>query len=272
MEWARPGAPSILRTARWKRVRSRRGCPPSPYAAGCAARADRALGLIIALLGAAGLLRHPRPHPRLLRGFVNGHAVIRTISRSSASTSYRGVSNGLIWALVAMGYTLVYGIIELINFAHGDVFMIGSFVSVGLESLTSRAHGCHGGVRPGRGPAADPDHLDAGVRLVERPDRTRRIPSARGGRRVRSVDHGGRLLVHPAERWAAVARRVADGHHRPDQSEQDGLQDLRGDHPSGRRAGNRGDGSAGFRFDLVHRRTRAGRAMRATAQDPRRRG
>jgi branched-chain amino acid transport system permease protein len=43
-----------------------------------------------------------------------------------------GISNGSIWALVALGYTLVYGIIELINFAHGDVFMIGSFVSVGL--------------------------------------------------------------------------------------------------------------------------------------------
>ncbi|MDQ3935125.1 MAG: branched-chain amino acid ABC transporter permease [Actinomycetota bacterium] len=43
-----------------------------------------------------------------------------------------GLSNGAIWALIAMGYTLVYGIIELINFAHGDVFMIGSFVAVGL--------------------------------------------------------------------------------------------------------------------------------------------
>jgi branched-chain amino acid transport system permease protein len=43
-----------------------------------------------------------------------------------------GISNGAIWALVALGYTLVYGIIELINFAHGEVFMIGSFVSVGL--------------------------------------------------------------------------------------------------------------------------------------------
>jgi branched-chain amino acid transport system permease protein len=43
-----------------------------------------------------------------------------------------GVSNGAIWALVAIGYTLVYGIIELINFAHGDVFMIGSFVSFSL--------------------------------------------------------------------------------------------------------------------------------------------
>jgi branched-chain amino acid transport system permease protein len=43
-----------------------------------------------------------------------------------------GISNGAIWALIAMGYTLVYGIIELINFAHGDVFMIGSFVAVGF--------------------------------------------------------------------------------------------------------------------------------------------
>ena len=43
-----------------------------------------------------------------------------------------GISNGAIWALVAIGYTLVYGIIELINFAHGDVFMIGSLVSTGL--------------------------------------------------------------------------------------------------------------------------------------------
>ena len=40
-----------------------------------------------------------------------------------------GLSNGTIWALIALGYTLVYGIIELINFAHGEVFMIGSFVA-----------------------------------------------------------------------------------------------------------------------------------------------
>src|SRR3954468_1762905 len=43
-----------------------------------------------------------------------------------------GISNGAIWALVAIGYTLVYGIVELINFAHGEVFMIGSFISASL--------------------------------------------------------------------------------------------------------------------------------------------
>jgi len=43
-----------------------------------------------------------------------------------------GLSNGAIWALVAIGYTLVYGIVELINFAHGEIFMIGSFISASI--------------------------------------------------------------------------------------------------------------------------------------------
>jgi len=43
-----------------------------------------------------------------------------------------GIANGSIIALIALGYTLVYGIIELINFAHGDVFMIGTMVSLTL--------------------------------------------------------------------------------------------------------------------------------------------
>jgi branched-chain amino acid transport system permease protein len=43
-----------------------------------------------------------------------------------------GITNGAIICLVALGYTLVYGIIELINFAHGDVFMIGTMVSLSI--------------------------------------------------------------------------------------------------------------------------------------------
>src|SRR3954454_11219946 len=43
-----------------------------------------------------------------------------------------GISNGAIWALVAIGYTLVYGIVELINFAHREVVMIGSFIAASL--------------------------------------------------------------------------------------------------------------------------------------------
>ena len=39
-----------------------------------------------------------------------------------------GIAVGAIYALIALGYTMVYGILKLINFAHGDVFMVGSFV------------------------------------------------------------------------------------------------------------------------------------------------
>lgn len=43
-----------------------------------------------------------------------------------------GLSNGMIIALIAIGYTLVYGIVELINFAHGDVVMLGGFFALTL--------------------------------------------------------------------------------------------------------------------------------------------
>jgi branched-chain amino acid transport system permease protein len=43
--------------------------------------------------------------------------------------TFTGLSNGILYALIALGYTLVYGIIELINFAHGDLFMLGGLFS-----------------------------------------------------------------------------------------------------------------------------------------------
>ena len=46
-----------------------------------------------------------------------------------------GLATGAIYALIALGYTMVYGIIELINFAHGDIFMIGTFVSLTFLTL-----------------------------------------------------------------------------------------------------------------------------------------
>ena len=41
-----------------------------------------------------------------------------------------GITLGTIYGLIAIGYTMVYGIIGMINFAHGDIFMIGAFVSL----------------------------------------------------------------------------------------------------------------------------------------------
>jgi branched-chain amino acid transport system permease protein len=58
----------------------------------------------------------------LVVNFVKGPA-------SFATVFFIGLTNGAVYALVALGYTLVYGILELINFAHGDVFMLGGMIS-----------------------------------------------------------------------------------------------------------------------------------------------
>lgn len=46
-----------------------------------------------------------------------------------------GISLGSIYALIALGYTMVYGIINLINFAHGDVYMLGAYVGFALTTF-----------------------------------------------------------------------------------------------------------------------------------------
>src|SRR5438445_8618653 len=43
-----------------------------------------------------------------------------------------GLTNGSLIALIALGYTMVYGIVELVNFAHGDIVMLGSFLALTL--------------------------------------------------------------------------------------------------------------------------------------------
>jgi branched-chain amino acid transport system permease protein len=58
----------------------------------------------------------------LVGNVVQGPAYFITIA-------FIGLTNGAVYALVALGYTLVYGILELINFAHGDVFMLGGMFS-----------------------------------------------------------------------------------------------------------------------------------------------
>ena len=46
-----------------------------------------------------------------------------------------GLTRGSIYALIALGYTMVYGIIELINFAHGEIYMIGAFTALIVASV-----------------------------------------------------------------------------------------------------------------------------------------
>lgn len=51
-----------------------------------------------------------------------------TITQQILQQLINGISLGSVYALIALGYTMVYGIIKLINFAHGEIFMIGAFV------------------------------------------------------------------------------------------------------------------------------------------------
>ena len=118
-----------------------------------------------------------------------------------------GLTNGAIYGVVALGYTLVYGILQLINFAHGDVFALsGLFAStvivsvLGLDTDSSvpvdhRRDALHARRRDGR------------LRSLQRDDRARRVQAAPPRASPRAADHGGRHVVHRPEHRARVLRR-----------------------------------------------------------------
>ena len=87
---------------------------PAPVPAGRAVR----LLVLLAILGGIAYL-----------------AVTNMGTEQAIEQLVNALTRGAIYALIALGYTMVYGIIELINFAHGDMFMVGAFVS-----LTFLAH------------------------------------------------------------------------------------------------------------------------------------
>ena len=60
---------------------------------------------------------------------------------SFVSYILNGISLGSVYAIIALGYTMVYGIAKMLNFAHGDVIMVGAYV---LPSLVSNAIGAGG--------------------------------------------------------------------------------------------------------------------------------
>jgi branched-chain amino acid transport system permease protein len=56
-------------------------------------------------------------------------------------TFVNGLVAGCIYALIALGYTMVYGILKLLNFAHGDVYMVGAYIGYLVLQLFGGAHG-----------------------------------------------------------------------------------------------------------------------------------
>lgn len=51
-----------------------------------------------------------------------------------------GISLGSIYAIIALGYTMVYGIAKMLNFAHGDVIMVGAYVILILHYHVGECH------------------------------------------------------------------------------------------------------------------------------------
>jgi branched-chain amino acid transport system permease protein len=62
-----------------------------------------------------------------------------------------GIQLGSIYALIALGYTMVYGVLKLINFAHGDVYMVGAYAGLGAAAIlggTLASHAHSAGIIP----------------------------------------------------------------------------------------------------------------------------
>ena len=52
-----------------------------------------------------------------------------------------GLSMGSVYAIIALGYTMVYGIAKMLNFAHGDVIMVGAYVSFCARRISASRAG-----------------------------------------------------------------------------------------------------------------------------------
>ena len=143
------------------------------------------------------------------------------------ASSSIGLTNGAVYALVALGYTLVYGILELINFAHGDVFMLGGMFTI---TFVNHFFGLHHGQGACAGPRRPRDRscltmaicgaLNATIEfLAYRPLRSapRLAPlitaigmSASSSRTSRSRGKGPNYVIAP--RRAAARRRLQHRH------------------------------------------------------------
>ena len=181
-----------------------------------------------------------------------------------------GLTNGLIIALIAIGYTLVYGILELINFAHADVFMLGTAFTYFATDMIVEVARHPGLIAFGLGGdlhlPADRDALHGRHQCRHRASG---LPAAAERAPTRPPDQRDRDLVRPPEHRPGHPRPIADCGSRTCSRR--------------RRLVNLPSGAAWFGVDelvvvlvtlplLLGLRwfvgsTRQGKAMRATAQD-----
>jgi branched-chain amino acid transport system permease protein len=95
------------------------------------------------------LVRRQTPGEAIKRGWIIALAVgigVKLVGEFAFNPSLflqivvGGLQKGFLYALIALGYTMIYGVVKLINFAHGDIFMVGAFVSYYTISKMNMHH------------------------------------------------------------------------------------------------------------------------------------
>jgi len=80
---------------------------------------------------------------------ISDHLTLAAISLKSLPEQFvNGLLLGSIYALIALGYTMVYGVLKLINFAHGEVYMLGAYIALFVSYLLGFAPGTAGSDQP----------------------------------------------------------------------------------------------------------------------------
>ena len=123
-----------------------------------------------------------------------------------------GLTNGAIYGLVALGYTLVYGILQLINFAHGDVFALSGLVASTMIISVFDLNTETGVFLVIIGLLGTLAVTMPGLRHLQRDHRAHRLQAVTERPAPRAADHGGRRVVHRPEHLArALWRRLRVG-------------------------------------------------------------
>ena len=117
-----------------------------------------------------------------------------------------GLAQGAIIGLIALGYTLVYGILRMINFAHGEVFMFGAFGAFFFSDAWEQSGFLDSNpVAVDGAPAGD---RDADLDGRGGPARTHRLPPAPQRPPARPAHHGDRRVAVPREHRSGLLRRA----------------------------------------------------------------
>jgi branched-subunit amino acid ABC-type transport system permease component len=109
-----------------------------------------------------------------------------------------GLVSGSMYALVALGYTMVYGIINLINFAHGEVLMVGALTSWAIITNAQEAMPGPARVAAAAGGAGDLVRGRGGAELRHREDR---LPAAAQQPQAGAADHRPSACRSCCRRW-----------------------------------------------------------------------